>query len=57
MTTMNEIDAKREREIEDMVARIMRQMADMIVEQKRLVVEEVDRLVAYEESTHAGSKQ
>ena len=54
MTTTNpEFEARREREIEDTVARIMRLMVDMTVEEKRRVVTEIDRLVAYEESTHA----
>jgi hypothetical protein len=45
---------KREREmIEDIVAKATRSMVDCTVEQKRRVVEEIDRLVSYEESTHA----
>ena len=53
MTMNSEIEAKRAREIEDTVAKIMRQLVDMTVEEKRRVVEEVDRLVSYEQSTHA----
>ena len=53
MSTDAEIEAKRKREIEDIVAKTMRSMADCTVEDKRRVVEEVDRLVSYEESTHA----
>lgn len=50
MTTNPGIGDKREREmIEDIVAKAMRSMVDCTVEQKRRVVEEIDRLVSYEE--------
>ena len=51
--TTSEIEAKRAAEIEDVVAKIMRLLVDLVVEDKRAVVEEVDRLVSYEESTWA----
>jgi hypothetical protein len=53
MTTTSEFEAKRAAEIEDVAARTMRAMVDMVVEDKRRVVEEIGRLVAYEESTLA----
>ena len=53
MTTNPEFDAKREREIEDAVAKIMRLLVDMTVEDKRRVVVELDRWTSLEESTHA----
>jgi hypothetical protein len=40
-------------EIEAVTARIMRLLADMVVEDKRAVVTEIDRLVAFEEASHA----
>ena len=54
MTTTSSAELiKAKQEIEDTVARIMRLLVDMTVEDKRRVVTEIDRLVSYEESTHA----
>jgi hypothetical protein len=44
---------KARQEIEAVTARIMRLLADMVVEDKRAVVTEIDRLVAFEEASHA----
>ena len=53
MTTTATVESiKAKQEVEDLTAKIMRLMADMVVEQKRLVVERVDKLVAMEEATH-----
>ena len=49
MMTNAEFEAKREREIGDTVAKIMRLLVDLVVEDKRAIVTEVDRLVASEE--------
>ena len=51
MTTTESIKARQE--IEVVTARIMRLMADLDVETKRMVVTEIDRLVAFEEASHA----
>lgn len=53
MMTNAEFEAKREREIGDTVAKIMRLLVDLVVEDKRAIVTEVDRLVASEELTYA----
>jgi hypothetical protein len=54
MTTMSAEDAaKREREIEDVVAGTLRAMADMVVEDKRATLTELDRWVSMEEASHA----
>jgi hypothetical protein len=57
MATTAEIEARREREAEDLVAKIMRLMADSEVETKRRVLTELDRWVSYEESTHAAANR
>lgn len=53
MTTEAEFEAKRAAEIEDVVARTMRAMVDMVVEDKRRTVIELDRWVSMEEASHA----
>jgi hypothetical protein len=55
--TNAEIEAKRAAEIEDIVARVMRAMVDLTVEEKRKAVTEIDRLVAYEEAGWAAANK
>ena len=52
MTTNAEIEAKLAREVEDMVAKIMRQLADMTIEQKLGVLFELDRWISMEQASH-----
>ena len=49
MTSAAEIEARREREAEDLTAKIMRMLIDSEVEVKRAVVGQIGRLVAAEE--------
>ena len=54
MTTTSTAESiKAKQEVEGLTAQIMRLMADTVVEQKRAVVTEIDRLVAAEEATWA----
>ena len=43
----------KERELQDLVDRIRRLLADSTVEEKRLVIDAVDVWVSYEEAGHA----
>ena len=52
MTTNAEIEAKLAREVEDMVAKIMRQLADMTIEQKLGVLFDLDRWISMEQASH-----
>ena len=52
MTTNQEIEVKLAREVEDMVARIMRLLVDMTIEQKLGVLFELDRWISMEQATH-----
>jgi hypothetical protein len=52
MMTNAEFEAKRAREIEDIVAKTMRSMVDLVVEDKRAILTELDRWVSMEEATH-----
>ena len=53
----DETEARRKREADDLIARTMRAMIDMTVEQKRAVVEQLDKLVALEESSFVAAER
>jgi hypothetical protein len=54
MTTMSVQDAaKRAAEVEDTVAKIMRSMVDLEIEDKRAILTELDRWVSMEEASNA----
>jgi hypothetical protein len=50
MTTMESIKARQE--VEDLTAKIMRLLIDMVPEQKRAVWVEVDKWISLEEASH-----
>jgi hypothetical protein len=51
--TNAEIDERQMREVQAVVDQVRRLMTDFIIEQKCLVVIEIDRWVSLEEATHA----
>jgi hypothetical protein len=50
--TNREIDERQMREVEDIVAKVMGQLADCTIEQKLAVLLELDRWISQEQATH-----
>ena len=55
--TMSEIDERQMREVQAVVESVQRMFVDMTVEQKRLVIERLDVVVAAEEATWAAANK